>query len=286
MAERQESALDAALRRMSSQDPSRPRSLSIVQSIELARDHGATRREVEVAALRAGLPPQRYRRNYGTVGIQGQIRLLESTVGVVGAGGLGGWVIEALARMGIGHLIIIDGDVFEENNLNRQACCTEATLGQPKAAAAAERASQVNGAVVTTVHHEWLTEANAVPLLHGARILVDALDSLPARIMLQAAARELRVPLVHGAIAGYTGQVMTIYPEDAGLASIYGPGPYPEHGVEAQLGNPTATPMMVAAWQVQQVVQYLTGHERGLLRNRLLLLDAQAGDALTLNLGE
>ena len=69
--------------------------------------------------------------------------------------------------------------------------------------------------------------------------------------------------MVHGAIAGYAGQVTTIYPEDAGLASIYGPGPYPEHGVEVLVGNPTATPMMAASWQLQQIVKFWSGANAG-----------------------
>jgi molybdopterin/thiamine biosynthesis adenylyltransferase len=252
-------------------------SLTLAETHALAQEFGCSVAEVELAALQARVVPERYRRNLGTVGIEGQMRLLRATVAIVGAGGLGGWIIEGLARMGVGHLIVVDGDVFQENNLNRQLGCTESTLGRPKAACLAERVAQVNRAVHVTAHSTWLTEENGPALLAGAEVIVDALDTLPARLLLQRVARALRVPLVHGAIGGYAGQVMTILPEDAGLEALYGPQASIERGVEAQLGNPAATPMMIAAWEIQEVVKYLVG-QGAPLRGRMLLLDAEYGE--------
>jgi molybdopterin/thiamine biosynthesis adenylyltransferase len=256
-------------------------SLAAVQRI--AQQTGVSRREVEVAALREHVLPARYGRSLGTVGWEGQIKLLESTVAVVGAGGLGGWIIEGLARMGVGRLIVIDGDVFVENNLNRQALCTEETLGRAKAEVAAERVAAVNAAVEVTVHARLATAENMPPLLQGAQVVVDALDSLPTRLLLQDACRALGVPLVHGAIAGYLGQVTTIFPGDAGLRALYG-DVVPEQGIERQLGNPAGTPLMVAAWQVQETIKLLLGSGEP-LRSRLLLLDAEAGTAEIVKLG-
>jgi molybdopterin/thiamine biosynthesis adenylyltransferase len=243
----------------------------------IAQQSGVSPREVEIAALREHILPARYERNLGTVGWEGQSKLLESTVAVVGAGGLGGWVIEGLARMGVGRLIVIDGDVFAENNLNRQALCTEATLGRPKAEVATERVAAVNAAVEVTVYVRLATAENMAHLLHGAQVVVDALDSLPTRLVLQDACRALGVPMVHGAIAGYMGQVTTIFPGDAGLRALYG-DVVPEHGIERQLGNPAGTPLMVAAWQVQETIKLLLDSGSP-LRGRLLLLDAEAGTA-------
>jgi molybdopterin/thiamine biosynthesis adenylyltransferase len=252
------------------------RTISLAHVQELAVEAGLARRDVEIQALQERVLPVRYMRNLGTVGWEGQLALLKSTVGIVGAGGLGGWVIEGLARMGVGRLTIIDGDVFEENNLNRQAFCREADLGRPKTEAARQRVAEVNAAVEVVAHPVRVDEEQMVRLLQGADVLVDALDALPTRLALQRAGRRLGVPLVHGAIAGYVGQVMTIYPEDAGLYGLYGGERVPEHGIEAQWGNPTATPMMVAAWEVQEVVKLLTGHGEP-LRHRLLFMDSQVG---------
>ncbi len=242
---------------------------------ELAAELALPRRDVEIAALRERVLPERYARNLGSVGWEGQVALLQSAVGVVGVGGLGGWIVEGLARMGIGRMILIDDDVFEENNLNRQAFCREANVGQPKVEAARQRVAEVNSAVEVVTHQVRVTSpAMMAELLHGADVLVDALDALPTRLALQRAAQQLAVPLVHGAIAGYVGQVMTIFPEDRGLAALYGEGPVPEHGIEVQWGNPAATPMMVAAWQIQEVVKLLA--KRGEpLRHRMLFMDSE-----------
>ena len=233
-------------------------------------------REVELAALRERVFPGRYHRSLGTVGWDGQIRLLESTVAIIGAGGLGGWIIEGLARMGVGHLIIIDGDVFEDNNLNRQALCWEESIGRPKVEAARDRVAQVNSAVKVTALQMWATEKNLPGILGEAHVVVDALDTLPIRMTVQAVCSDLGIPMVHGAIGGYIGQVTTIFPGDPGLKALYGDGPLPERGVEVEWGNPAGTPMMVSAWQIQEVVKILIDKGEP-LRGRLLFLDAESG---------
>lgn len=263
-----------ALRRLTDEGPC---TLSLRVADRVARECGCIRREVEILALSMGIVPLRYERNLGTIGLEGQRRLLESTVAVVGCGGLGGWAAEGLARMGVGHLILVDADTFEEGNLNRQLGCLESTLGRPKAECLARRLAEVNAAVEVTAHVARLTDDGAVALLGGAQVVVDALDSLPDRFVLARAAEALGVPLVHGAIAGCTGQVMTILPGDAGLAALYGGREVPRHGVEVRLGNPAATPMMVAAWQVHETVKALVGGG-SLIRGRLLLMDAEWGE--------
>ena len=252
------------------------RTISLANVVALARELRLRRRQVELAALQEHILPERYLRSLGTVGWEGQIKLLSSTVGVVGVGGLGGWVIMALARMGVGRLIIIDGDVFADSNLNRQALCRESDLGRPKVDVAARWVRQVNAAVQVRKHYRLVNEEDMVALLAGSEVVVDALDSLPTRLALQRAARRLQVPLVHGAIAGYVGQVMTIWPADGGLLGLYGSGDVAEHGVEMQWGNPAATPVMTAAWQVQEVIKLLIGRGEP-LRCKMLFMDAEWG---------
>jgi molybdopterin/thiamine biosynthesis adenylyltransferase len=251
---------------------------------QLAHGWGLSVREVEVRALKARILPTRYERSQGTVGWEGQVKLLESTVAIVGCGGLGGWIIEGLARMGVGHLIIIDGDAFGENNLNRQALCTETNLGQLKTEAAQERVAKVNSATEVTIHPVMADEESMREILANADVVVDALDTLPTRLVLQKVSQSLGIPVVHGAIGGYIGQVMTVFPDDEGLYAIYGRGDVPERGIEAQLGNPAATPMMVAAWQIQEVIKILLNAGE-LLRNRMLFMDAESGMAEILKVG-
>ncbi len=250
----------------------------------LAEAHGSIR-EIELAALDLGIVPARYARNLGTIGIEGQRSLLQGAVAIVGLGGLGGYVAEALARMGVGRLTLIDGDAFEDHNLNRQLLSDESNLGVHKAQMARARIAKVNGAVEVVCHEAWLTEDNAPKLLEGVDVIVDALDRLPTRLTLQDAARQLDIPMVHGSIGGFLGQVMTILPGDAGLHGLYGDGEaLPEQGLESELGTPAATPMAVAAWEAQEVVKILTGRGE-LLRGRLLIFDMASATSQLLRLG-
>lgn len=250
--------------------------LSLGALRQVAQQHRLTLREAELLALDHHVLPMRYERSLGTVGWDGQSKLLRATVAVVGAGGLGGWIVEGLARMGMGRLIIIDSDAVEESNLNRQLLAVEESLGQPKAKLAAARVAAVNAATEVSAHQLWADAENLPRLLAGAQVAVDALDTLPARLQLQRAAAALGIPFVHGAIAGYSGQVMTILPGDPGLFALYGEDAVPQRGIETRLGNPAATPMMVAAWQIHEVVKLIIGKGE-LLRHRMLLLDAESG---------
>ena len=233
--------------------------------------------DVETAALRQGVIPVRYLRNIGTIGSNGQIKLLASTVAVVGAGGLGGTIVELLARQGVGHLVVIDDDCFTERDLNRQIMSTEGNLGQPKVTVAARRTREMNSAITVTTYRERLTRENARRLLSGAQVVADGLDNLPSRFAVEHACRELGIPYVYGTIAGFNGQLMTIFPQDTGLSSIYGPCSAPsEQGIETATGNPAATPAMIAALQVQEIVKIITGIGAP-TRNQILLVDACQG---------
>jgi len=256
-------------------------------SIEVVRRLAArfgSVREIEMAALQLEVVPSRYLRNMGTIGIKGQLKLLQGTAAVVGLGGLGGYVVEALARMGVGRLLLIDSDAFDEHNLNRQLLSSEANLGQGKAQAACQRVREVNEAVEAVGMPKMLTEETLPDLLADADVVVDALDSLLVRLVLQDGAAELGIPMVHGSIGGFLGQVMTILPPDRGLHALYGDGrDLPEHGLEYEMGTPAPTPMAVAAWEAQEVIKVLTG-EGELLRDRLMVLDMVSGTAQTLSL--
>jgi molybdopterin/thiamine biosynthesis adenylyltransferase len=241
-------------------------------------------REETMAMLDAGQVPERYLRNVGTIGAAGQARLLAARVAVVGAGGLGGTVIELLARYGVGYLRIIDGDTFAAHNLNRQLLATESSLGESKAAAAAARVARVNADVAVDAVPHMLDTANAAALLTGMDVIVDALDTIGDRLLLGRTARHLAIPLVHGAVAGFTGQVTTLLPGDPGLERIYHPPVGPSRGVETILGTPAATPAVVAALQAQEVVKLLTGVGQPLSR-KLLYIDTEYNIFETLTLG-
>ena len=229
--------------------------------------------EVEEACLDTGLLPARYQRNRQMISQSQQRQLFRSKVAVVGAGGLGGYILEQLARLGVGRITVIDDDVFEENNLNRQLLSSPASLGRVKVEVAAERLAEINPAVTVEPLRARFTEETGADLLRGADCVVDAVDNVLARLALEAVCRHLQVPLVHGAIAGWYGHVTTVLPGDDALQTIY------RHwqggkGVEQQLGNPSFTPAVAASLEVGEVCKVLLNTGK-LLRGRQMIFNLQ-----------
>ena len=226
---------------------------------------------IEGLALKQGILPARYQRNRNVLSCEDQLRLFCSHVVVIGCGGLGGHVIEGLVRLGVGHLTIIDPDIFEEHNLNRQTFCTINNLGRNKAEVTAERLAELNPAVTISSHVLAFSSNNGNKLLSGADIVVDALDSIVVRLELSAVCRDLSLPLVHGAIGGWSGQVTSQLPGDNSLETLY-VGKENHTGVEKEMGNPSFTPALVAALQITETTKILLNIGEPLSR-RLLTID-------------
>ncbi len=216
----------------------------------------------------------RYSRNMTALSEEECAKLAGSKVAIVGCGGLGGLVIEALARIGVGHLRVIDGDVFEASNLNRQLLCTEDALGREKAVVASERVKAINSTVEVETIVAMLGEANAAALLYGADCVVDCLDNLEARFWMAHACQSLGIPVVYGAIAGWFGQICTVYPGDPSFVSIYGE-PFGE-SQHKKLGNLPFTAYSISSFQSAEAVKVLLGRS-GQIRNRLLMVDLLDG---------
>ena len=238
---------------------------------EVMRRFGLDCPEAEEAILSAGFLPARYRRNRQTISIGLQLRLHRSTVAVVGCGGLGGYVIEELARLGVGELVAIDHDVFEEHNLNRQLLSSPAVIGQSKAQAARRRVADINPAVVVRPVEVAFSPQTAAASFDGVDVVVDAADNVPIRLELADACSRLKIPLVHGAIAGWYGHVCTVMPGDETLRHLYGRRSE-RSGVEAVLGNPSFTPAVVASFEVAEVCKILLG-QGCLLRHAILAIN-------------
>lgn len=231
-------------------------------------------KEQSLAMLSSGDMPERYIRNSGTVGVGGQEKLLKSKVVVIGSGGLGGTIIELLARMGVGYLRVVDGDTFAPHNLNRQLLSKEENLGVEKASTAVTRVAEINTDVEVEAVNQMLDADNAEQLLTGMDLVVDALDNIKDRFLLQEMAAKIGIPLVHAAIAGFTGQVSTVFPGDPGLKVLFKDSTSSNKGIEVKLGNPAATPAIAASLQVQEVVKVLTGLGEP-LRNKVLYFDTE-----------
>jgi len=240
---------------------------------------GATLHDVYKTALRMGICPYRYLRNRESISTADQLKLAESKVVVVGAGGLGGGVVLLLARVGVGHLVVVDKDVFDETNLNRQALSRMDVIGRSKAEVAAQTVAEINPGVKVTPLQASLDDENAMEILEGSHVAVDALDNVATRRILDAAAQKMEIPLVHGALAGFEGQIMTVYPGDPGMKALYGSGdngPPKPNRPEAVLGVPTITPAVIGAFQAMEAVKILLKRGRP-FRKVMIHVDLEAG---------
>lgn len=224
--------------------------------------------QIEALALENGIYPRRYLRSMNGISRADQIELLRGRVSQVGLGGLGGLMAETLARSGVGRIRAVDGDVFEESNLNRQALSGMNVLGRPKAEAAVERCRSINPSVELSAEAAFLDRAGFLKLLEDCDVAVDALGGLRDRPALQEAASERGVPLVTGALAGWTGYVGVVMPGQLGPGDIMGT----DDSAEDSLGCPAPTVNLVSSIMAREVMRILTGKESP-LAGRMLIID-------------
>ena len=213
----------------------------------------------------------RYARNLGSITPQEQEQLRFRKVCVVGCGGLGGFLLEYLGRLGVGYITAVDGDRFEPTNLNRQLLATQDSLGHSKAGEAKKYLARINPDVQVTAVEQFLTGENAAEILAGHHLVLDALDSVPHRLMLQRICRELQIPLIHGAVEGWFGQVTTILPGDDSLSRLYH-GSMETSTPEYSSGTLAFAPALVAALQAGEAVKLLLDREPA-LRGKVLFTD-------------
>lgn len=217
---------------------------------------------------------KRYDRNMNALSAEECALLREKRVCVVGCGGLGGFIIEIFARIGVGHITAVDGDVFDVTNLNRQLLSDETVIGKSKAMTAKERVAKVNSDVELTPVCEFVTEENCAELIAGHDLVVDALDNASARRIVAAACADTGITLVHGAIGGWYGQV-SVVPPGSGVFDIL----YPAGKKDAPnpAGNPSFTPPIIASIEAAEAVKFLCGRPSPLIGN-LLVIDLKSMD--------
>jgi len=202
------------------------------------------------------------------VGEAGQEKLKNARVFVAGAGGLGSPVSIYLAAAGIGTIRIVDHDSVELSNLNRQILHWDSDVGKKKVVSAREKLNALNPAVQVEISDDTVSESNVSDLVDGFDVIVDAMDNLPTRYILNRAAIEKNIPFFHGAVNGLEGRVMTIMPgESACLRCMYrGPVPAEKFPVMG------AAPAVIGSLQATEVIKYIVGMGE-LLTNRLLVYD-------------
>jgi molybdopterin/thiamine biosynthesis adenylyltransferase len=258
--------------------------LTWIHQVEAAKRFCATLAQVEEVALERGILPARYQRNRNAISVSDQLTLFRSSVAVIGCGGLGGYVVEELARLGVGKIVVIDPDVFEEHNLNRQLFSSPTNLGTAKVDAAFKRISEINPAVNLVPIQAAFSPEYGAALLDGCQVVVDALDSIQVRLELADVSTAMNIPLVHGAIAGWFGHVTTQFPGDDTVQAIYRSWKNGK-GVEQTLGNPSFTPALIASLEVAEVCKLLLGQGTP-LRGRQLMIDLFSMEMHVINILE
>jgi adenylyltransferase/sulfurtransferase len=213
---------------------------------------------------------QRYSRQNAFIGEENQERLKSAHVVIAGAGGLGCPVAVYLAAAGVGNITIIDPDRVDLTNMNRQILHWDQDIGREKACSARDKLLQLNPEINIDAMTVAASRENAAALTKGASLIIDALDNFDGRYILNRAAQEHAIPLIHGAVCGYDGHVTTIFPgETACLRCIF---PEPPTGSEFPVIGTTAG--IIGILQAHEAIKLITGQGE-LLKDRLLLWDGR-----------
>ncbi|NCD24805.1 MAG: hypothetical protein EOL86_04315 [Deltaproteobacteria bacterium] len=251
----------------------RARTIGLRELDELCRVSGLPVSEAARMAVDQDIIPSVLLKNLHAVSPVDQARLLAGAVLVVGAGGLGGYVLELLARFGVGRIRVADGDVFEESNLNRQLLSSVKDLGRNKARVGAARARTICPLIEVEALDFFLDVSNLPTALRGMDVVVDALGGIAPRRMLHEAASAAGLPVVSAAVAGWTALVGSEFPDQVGISSLWSdPG---DADAEHVLGSLAPAACLAASLQAAEVVHYLVdGNLR--LAGRMLHADLAA----------
>ncbi|MCF8054937.1 MAG: ThiF family adenylyltransferase [Deltaproteobacteria bacterium] len=212
--------------------------------------------EVYRIALAHQICPLCYIRNFATFTIEEQLLLAKSHLHIAGAGGLGGALVMLLARLGIGKITIIDYDIFEESNLNRQLFSRYATLGKSKVAVVAHDVERINPAVEIIAIQRKILPESVDDLFSKAAMIIDGMDNIETRRCIAKYASAQGIPFIHGAAGGWVGQVACFLPDGKNAFSSL----YPNETIELRRRDvPACSPVLVASLQVVAAIKILLG---------------------------
>jgi len=202
------------------------------------------------------------------IGKEGQEKLKKARVFIAGAGGLGSPISIYLAVAGVGSIRLADHDTIELSNLNRQILHGDGDIGKRKTDSALQKLKNLNKDIKVEAIAETITEDNIAELVGDCDLIVDAMDNLPTRYVLNKAAIEKKIPFFHGAVYGFEGRAMTVIPgKTACLWCLYQgrvtQGKFPVIGV---------APAVIGCLQATEVIKYITGIGE-LLTGKLLMYD-------------
>lgn len=215
-------------------------------------------------------------RNIGAISEEEQAVLGSKTVFVAGCGGLGCYCADMLSRLGVGHLVLCDCDEFEPSNINRQLYCNVKTMGKNKAVVASQQINQQRLSKVIT-YPTPITKLNAYDIIQNCDLVIDCLDNIPTRFILQKACEKRGIPMVTGGVSHWHGQVSVIFPGDNTMDKIFGESTTEQH--PPVLGFVAST---IASCEVAEAAKTLLGEPT--LRNKLLIIDLKFFSAKILSL--
>lgn len=202
------------------------------------------------------------------MGTDGQQKLSRATVAVVGLGAIGCVSSDLLTRAGVGHLLLVDRDVVELNNLQRQILYEEGDVDTPKAVAAKDRLERVNTQIEITARVKDVNHRTAMPLLEGVDAIVDGTDNMETRYLLNEACLKLRIPFIYGAALGTEGMASTLLPPATACLRCLFPTPPPPGSLPTceTAGILNAVASMVGSLQSSLALRFLLeGHAEGML---------------------
>lgn len=216
------------------------------------------------------------------VGVEGQEKIRQGRVLVVGAGGLGAPVALYLAAAGVGTIGLVDGDVVDLSNLQRQVIHFTDDVGRPKVESARDKLLRINPHVQVNIHPVFLRADNALDIIGSYDFIVDGTDNFPVKFLINDACIQAGKPFSHGGILRFEGQTFTHVPGTACYRCLFGAPPPP--GLVptcSQAGVLGAIAGMLGTIQAAEVLKYLTGVGQ-LLTNRLLTFNAKTMEFRTI----
>lgn len=220
---------------------------------------------------------KRYEKNIPTISEADQELICKASVAVIGCGGLGGFLCEHAARLGFASITVCDGDSFDETNLNRQLLSSPDNIGKSKAQSAMERIHNINPNIYVRCFKENISRDNYKEILSGCSLVLDGLDSAAARLLLEDAASELNIPLIHGAINVWTFQVSTVLPNSLCLHRLY-----ENKSSSARQSNIGPVAGTCAGFQMTEAIRVITGKPK--LAGKLLIADMQEFDFMIIDI--
>ena len=214
---------------------------------------------------------------YPDFGEEGQRKLRQAHVLIAGVGGLGSPVAIYLACAGVGKLTLVDSDAVELSNLNRQILHGEADIGENKVFSSAHKLKQLNSTVELEPLAERITAESLPTLLYGVDLVMDCLDSMETRFILNEGCVKTDIPLIHGGIDGMLGEITTIIPHKTPCFACIFP-----QGVEGKKPVPVfgCTPALIASLQVMEAIKLLAGFGE-LLTGRMLYVNGEGMEFMT-----